>query len=153
MNIIYLSMISIFSLSLLAGNCRAVTAELRVCRELELSLAVEFIDNNKDLPKSLDEFAGISMMKKGLMESDLFRVKIINSLALVPGAPVIQSLPGIPQEYRGRRLFLVSREENVTKSSEKGRYAILIKPEELDSKPARTYSYFIPEEAAQIENI
>ena len=47
-------------------------------------------------------------------------------------------------------MFLISRDENSTKTAGSGRYVILIKPEELDSKSARTRSYFIPEETAQI---
>jgi hypothetical protein len=127
-----------------------IEAEMAFCRDLESSLNYQFIDDEKDLPTSWDDFAEIGMIKKKLLPRNSIQLKTINSLALVPGAPVIHAQPGIPGEYQGHRLFLISRTENITKPSGPGRYAILIKPEELDSRPIRTYSYFIPEETAQI---
>lgn len=121
---------------------------MRICGFLESCLVRQSIDDNKNLPTSWNDFEVISYIKKDLKNHSLFELKTINSFAIVPGAPLIQPESGISGEYRGHRLFLISREENITKYSGKGRCVILIKPEELDSKPVRTYSYFIPEETA-----
>lgn len=145
-----ITMLIVLGCTVLSNANSTISAELVICREIELSLKYQFINDHKDLPVSWAEFEGIRMTKAGLLQYESFRAKTINSFAIVPGAPIIQSQLGIPREYSGWRLFLISRDENPTKTSGSGRYAILIKPEELDSKSVRTYSYFIPEETAQI---
>lgn len=150
MKTLVISMLIVLGFTVLSNANSTSSAELVICREIESNLLNQFIDEHKNLPVSWAEFEGISMTKRGLLQYQSFRAKTINSLALVPGAPIIKSQLGIPREYSGWRLFLISRDKNFTKTSGDGRYAILIKPEELDSKSMRTYSYFIPEETAQI---
>jgi hypothetical protein len=127
-----------------------MTAEMIVSNNLVGEMYVQIDSIDQELPKSWDDFESIGMMKNQSLKHQLFRAKIINTFALVPGAPVIASQPGISREYYGHRLFLVSRVETFTKSQGGGRYAILIKPEELDSKPVRIFSHFIPEEIAEL---
>lgn len=140
----------VFGISALADEESRGIAQMNVCGSLERSLIDNYLIAKKRLPKSWDDFEEIALSKKGSLQLDAFRIKTINSFALVPGCPVIQTQPGIPSDYRGRRLFLISRQEVVTKSSQRGRCAILIEPEGIDSNPSRTYSYFISEEAAQL---
>lgn len=126
------------------------TAEMVQCTSYEMALNDEFISQGKELPRTWDAFALVQLIKKGTIQKQLFQLKTTNSFALVPGAPVIASGPGIPYEYANHRLFLISRHENITKQSQRGRYAILVKQEGVDEKPIRTWSYFIPEETAQL---
>jgi hypothetical protein len=125
------------------------TAEMRVSNDLVMEIIVQLDSPDKALPKSWDDFESIGMMKNGLLKHQLFRAKTMNSFALVPGAPVIDPQLEISREIRGHRLFLISREEKFIKSQGHGRYVILVKPEELDSKPIRIFSHFIPEETAE----
>jgi hypothetical protein len=138
------------SFSMFSNANSTISAKMMICIEIESNLLYQFVNVRKDLPVSWDEFQTISMTKSGLLQYQTFRAKTINSFALVPGAPIIQPQPGISREYSGHRLFLISRDETFTKTPVSGRYAILIKPEELDSKPVQTYSHFIHEETAQI---
>lgn len=126
------------------------SAQMGVCSFLQGLLEFQVFHESKDLPTSWETFEVIGTMKKGSSKKQLFEMKTINSFALVPSLPIIQSEPGIPGDYQGNRLFLISREENVTKASGRGRCAIFIKTEGSSSKPVRTFSYFIPEETAQI---
>lgn len=139
------SLISGFS----EGSTKSILG-ISVCDFLVSELYVIRDSGSKDLPKSWDAFESIRLMKDGSLRHQLSRAKAINSLSLVPRSPIIGADPGIPREYRGRHLFLISREENFTKFSGSGRCAILIKPEELDSKPLMIYSDFIPEETAKL---
>lgn len=126
------------------------TAEAGVVYNLGMELEVQIDSLGKELPKSWDDFETIGMMKNGLLKHQLFQAKTINSFALVPTAPIIEAQPGISQEYQGHRLFLISKKENFTTNKGSGRYAILIKPQELDSQPMRIFADFIPEGTAKL---
>lgn len=65
----------------------------------------------KSLPSSWDDFLSIRATNEGRMEPDLPRMRIVNSFALVPGAPVISPDLRIPREYAGFRLILINRAE------------------------------------------
>jgi hypothetical protein len=128
----------------------SITAQMGICNQIEMSLSFRLINEKKEIPKSWDELIDIEMAKKRPLDRNGFRVKTINSFALVPGAPLIQSQSEIPREYRNHRLFMISREENIGKVSMRGRYAILIGSDGTDSKSLRSFSYFIPEETAKL---
>ena len=131
------------------GSTKSISG-IRICNSLVGELYVFLESGRKDLPKSWDAFESIRLMKSGSLKHQLSRANIINSLSLVPGSPIIDEYPGISRDYRGLRLFLISREEIFTESSGSGRCAILIKPEELDSKPLMIYSDFITEDTAKL---
>ena len=105
-----------FCLSALSNAESRGTAQMTVCGSPESTLIDDFIGAKKGLPTSWDDFEEIALLKKGSLQLDSFRIKTTNSFALVPGAPVIQAESGISRDYQGRRLFLISREENLTKS-------------------------------------
>lgn len=113
-------------------------------------LEYEFIGTGKGIPKSWDDFSEIRMMKDGILQMQLFRVRTINSFALVPNTPVIPPETGIPKDYIGSRSFMISRSENFTASGIAGRYAILLSTEKNVSKSVRTGSYFIQEKIAEL---
>lgn len=143
--VLLVSLISSFS----EGSTKSISG-IRICNSLVGELYVFRESGKKDLPKSWDAFESIRLMKSGSLKHQLSRAKIINSLSLVPGSPIIDADPRIPREYRGLRLFLISREGSFIDSSGSGRCAILIKPEELDSKPLVIYSDFITEDTAKL---
>ena len=126
------------------------SSQLRVCQFLESMLMFQVFEEKKKLPSSWDTFDVINLMRKKPLHSQLHQMKTINSFVIVPGAPVIQDQPGISREYKGQRLFLISREENVTRFTGNGRCAIFIKVDGVDSNPVRTSSRFIPEAEAQM---
>lgn len=132
------------------ADSKAVSSEMRVCRFLERLLDFQINHEKRELPTSWETFDVIGLMKKNPLKQQLFESRVVNSFALVPDTPLIQPQPGISPDYLGHRLFLISREQNITKSAGNGRCVILIKPVELDSQPVRIYSDFIPEETAQI---
>jgi hypothetical protein len=144
----------VFSVALIMTNAlladsKRVSFEMGVCQSLEFDIAYRLDHEGKGVPSKWNDFVTVERMQSGMVEHQLGTAKAINSFALVPGAPVIGEGPGISPDYIGHRLFLISRAENFTKNSGSGRCAILIKPKDLDSKPSRTFSYFIPEEAAK----
>lgn len=120
-----------------------------VCQNLEADVAFRLDHEGKAIPVTWDDLVTVEKMKNGMVKHQLNTAKAINSFALVPGSPKIGVGPGISQDYGGHHLFLISRVENFTRNSGSGRCAILIKPQDLDSKPVRTFSYFIPEDAAK----
>lgn len=132
------------------SQARGISGEMGVCRELEIELSFRLKQEQKGLPDSWDDFIGVVAVKKGQLELESFRVKAINSFALVPGAPVIQTQKGIPREYQGYRLVLISREENITERAGTGRCALFADPGGQNSKQFPVYSAFIPEETAKL---
>lgn len=132
-------------------NCEATSRgnrKLGVAYLLEGSLRGKL--SNQPLPDSWDEIEPVVEIRKMDPRGSLHVMKTINSFALVPGAPVIIKEPGISYEYYGKRLFLISRSEDVIPPDSPGRYVILIDPEGTDPKTMRAYSYFIPEATAQL---
>lgn len=132
------------------SNSSLQATEMGVCRDLEMSLMMQFIEEGKALPKTWDDFQEVGLIKKNPSGRDLFKINSINSFSLVPNIPLIKDQAGISHEYRGLRLFLISRQGIDTKSSGVGRCVILVKQGETESKFIRAYSYFIPEETAKI---
>lgn len=127
-----------------------ISAEFGFCKEFEFSLGFRLEHENKGIPTAWEEFEAIEMMKSGSMALQLRRAKAINSFALVPGAPMIESDAGIPREYAGYRLVFISRAESQTKLAGNGRCALLADPRGQNSKQFRAYSVFFSEEVTQI---
>ena len=106
--------------------------------------------SNQPLPSSWDEIEPIAEIRKMDPRGSLYTMRTINSFSLVPGAPVIIKEPGISREHYGKRLFLISREEEPVQFNSPGRCVVLVDPKSIDATALRTYSYFIPEASAQL---
>lgn len=121
---------------------------LNVSGGIALQLDTTLNDQGGELEDSWDDFIQIRMIKNGILEKSGYTIKTINSFALVPGAPVIQSQPGVPRELVGYQLFLTSREETILRNK-RGRCMIFIKLPRNKPGRARILSPFVPEERAQ----
>ncbi len=132
------------------ATSRSLSREMNVCYDLEAFLIVRLNYEKKGLPESWNDFEEVAMNLMGLSKTSPLRREAINSFALVPGAPVIKPHPKIPVKYSGNRLILISRIENVVNPSLRGRYAILVEPQESVSQVVKAHSYLIPEETAQV---
>ncbi len=128
----------------------SISPDMRICRDIEMDLNLTFIKNHKELPSSWDEFTEVKMTNTGSTERNIFRMKTINSFALVPNRPEIKLDQGIPKEYSGKFLYLIGKKEINSKNSGSGRCAILIAPSKTDTATVVTYSYLIPEDIAKI---
>jgi hypothetical protein len=121
--------LSYFTLISKAGGLRTETSI--VYGNISMVITWEFIDQGKSLPTSWEEISMVrEMLENPTSSSNFYRLKIINSMALIPGAPRIRQEKGIPHNYWGCRLFAVSRDKNldygiidpVTGKSAGGRY-------------------------------
>jgi hypothetical protein len=148
--ILFVMLVVLFATGFLHGHAISSFSELRACQNLELDVSYRIGQEGKGIPESWDELMTIERMKAGMVKHRLNIAKAINTFALVPGAPVIGSRNGISRDYSGHRLFLISRNEIVAESLGSGRCAILVKPLELDDRPVRVISCFVPEETAKI---
>ncbi len=134
------------------SRCQAdvsIAPEVRICRDVEMDLNHTFIKKFKELPSSWAEFTEVKMTNKGTSERNTFRIKTINSFALVPNRPKIKLDSEIPTEYSGKFLYLIGKHEVISKNSGVGRCAILLAFSEKDPTGLVTYSYLIPEDIAK----
>jgi hypothetical protein len=138
----------IFLISDLGADSKFLSFEMRVCQSLAMELSVYWEESEK-LPISWEDFDSVKFAKNGKLKHQLSRVKAYNSLALLPSFPTIIDKPGVSREHIGCKLYLISRNEEIARTGVKGRYAVLIKTEALDSSPIMFFSAFITEKEAQ----
>lgn len=84
------------------------TDSLSVCREIGVSLTLEYLKQGRSLPDSLNRLEGFREYRRG----DLWALRIANSMAVVPGAPVIRLEQGISRDRVGPKLFAIGRYES-----------------------------------------
>lgn len=136
-------------------SSKSIQAERKVPKELGFArLMTGLLANNvllggNRIPEGWSDFMLVNYMKKEAIHS-AFSLKSINSFALVPHSPVIKENKGIPTEFSGKRLFLISRYKIHTASSDQGRCVILIYPSANESDKIISAAYFIPEITAQL---
>jgi hypothetical protein len=133
----------IIPLLIIILSCSATLSEARsfesaravIYGSVSMSIAVELIEQGKSIPDSWEGIPLVSeMLKNPQLSSNFSRLKVINSMALIPGAPAIQQEEGIPKRYWGCRLFAVSRDQlgpretldPVTGEFHRGRYCVSI---------------------------
>lgn len=98
-----------------AGGDATIT--LGICRDISMSLKDDFIDQGKSLPASFEDFP----MLKSSVEKYPGILKHLNTLAIVPNAPIIGEELGISRSLSGRRIFAISR--NVSFDYAKNKYS------------------------------
>ncbi len=117
-----------------------------VYSSVSMSIAFELIEQGKSIPDSWEGIPLVSeMLKNPQSSSNFYRFKVINSMALIPGAPTIQQEEGIPKRYWGCRLFAVSRDQlgpretldPVTGEFNRGRYCVAINGSDRGSMGVR----------------
>ena len=124
-------------------------------RALEQDLAINYMGKGVALPTRLEEFEGMRLVAGiGKKRLSPHGIKAINSFVIVPNAPEIKKVSGIPDTLVGKRLYIISRFPNHDRAPagadpsdplSGGRQAILIS--EADSK---TDIPWIPEPTAQL---
>lgn len=116
-----------------AGNDS--TPALSIFRDITVCLKEDYLSKGKKLPDSLNE---IPMFREMTINAwkDVRSLKLINTLALVPGAPLIRQEDGISPSHWGSKMFAISRTHNTEYSNhtfngnpEEGRYYITITPD------------------------
>jgi hypothetical protein len=133
MKIIVFLMIILSCLSTVSRARSLETATSVVYGDISMSIAFEIA--NHSIPISWEGVPRIQeMLKNPTSSSYYFKFKVINSMALIPGAPTIQQEEGIPNKYVGCRLFAVSRDsiaqgeaiDPTTGKLKMGRYCVSI---------------------------
>jgi hypothetical protein len=110
-------------------------------------MAMAISDTEQSPPNSLEDVA----LLREVAESSPWIIKKINTVALVPGAPVIQPAPGISSKYQGKRFFAVGRTTNSDYArgsedspKEPGRYFIFFEKDGMSGD-----AHWIPESQIQ----
>ncbi len=124
--------------------------EWGVARMLTSSIYNNELLDGKRIPDTWEDLIEISWIKSGKISKSSYYIKVVNSFALVPTCPVIKKDSKIPNEYSGKRLFLISRYQIYTSSSTQGRCMILIDPPSAESGKIISAPYFVPEATAQL---
>ncbi len=128
---------SCFYGNLIAGG--GAPPGLVICRQLGISIALEVIQEGQAIPASWENIPMIREKLDHLLEQNPNELILINTMALVPGAPGIKSMPGLPKDYQDRRLFAIGRKPSFDFSStqsegtEGGRYYIAITADGSDT--------------------
>lgn len=123
--------------------------EFGCARLMTVQLSNNSLLGGKSIPEGWSDFMFVNYMKTEARPS-AYIFKLINSFALVPTCPSIKKSPGIPTEYSGKRLFLISRYKIYAASSFQGRCMILINPPSAETGKIISAPYFIPEATAQL---
>jgi hypothetical protein len=124
--------------------------EWGMARMLTSSLYNNELSGGKRIPDTWEDMVEISWTRSGKISQSAYYIKLVNSFALVPTSPVIKKDSKIPNEYSGKRLFLISRYQIYTASSTQGRCMILIDPPSAESGRIISAPYFVPEATAQL---
>lgn len=130
-----------------------MSAARNACNIVETVIWDEFLNQGKNLPSTWQEIPTFRDIDDAELSRDLGTYKQINSLALVPDAPIIRDATGITPNFSGRRLFAISRkpapyEKTTDQNSgpaKYGRYAILVAKDGSEIMPN-----WIPEPVVQI---
>jgi hypothetical protein len=120
-----------------------ITQEGYFCRQIEMSLAVEFLHEGKPFPRSFDEM----QLLREMVARDPETSRSINGMVIVPDIPKISDQNGISYVRSGRRLFAISRKAvaHSENKDELGRYSVWISKNEKDVIPD-----WMPEAEAQL---
>lgn len=136
----------------LSSPCRGGEGayEITVCMDLAAQLSYDFRRENGDvLPEKWEDFMGIRMLKDGKLDEDVGYMEAINSMSLVPGAPVIRADPRISQEFVGFGLLMISKENtSYDRLDGDGRYAILVGPKTENPNDRLFPTHFVPKISA-----
>ena len=110
-----------------------ITQEGYFCRQIEMSLAVEFLREGKSLPRSFDEM----QLLQEIVLRDPESSRSINEMVIVPHTPKILFQEGISYTRSDRRLFAISRKPVAHSRNENdlGRYSVWISKDEKDVIP------------------
>ena len=113
------------------------------CRQIEMSLAEEFLKAKKPLPSSFEEME----LLREIVARDPEDSRSINGMVIVPEAPKISSQRGISRTRSDRRLFAISRTAGERKAApnELGRYSVWISRDGTYATPE-----WIPESEVQL---
>ncbi|MEO5716495.1 MAG: hypothetical protein ABIT37_23660 [Luteolibacter sp.] len=149
LNLIVATCIGLSSLCLASVDS---TPTMSICRNLEQIVWNEFLAQGKKLPVNWDDIQAIQEMKQNHASYAVREFKLYNSLAIVPGAPIIAQQPGISQNHANRKLFAISRTSNfdyatkdqIQKATDAGRFAILVSSDDSEIAPS-----WIPEPEIQ----
>ena len=133
MNLVGVILALILSVKLSDGRTY-MTAPMAACRNIEIELAIQFIEPRQPLPKTWQEILFVRRIFDNPESGNLDTMRWTNALAIVPGAPVVKPTEGIKRLRAGMRLFAISRERTqlsdpVTKEASTGRCAIFVDPD------------------------
>lgn len=104
----------------------------------------KFLSQGKKLPVSWDEIQAIQEMKQNHSSYPAGEFRLFNSLALVPGSPIIKQEAGISQNHSNRKLFAVSRisnfdyaeKDHVQNAADAGRFVMLVSSDNSEIAPS-----------------
>lgn len=147
-SIIFVSVISILFNFAFAKS--GFPKEWGVARMLTSSIYNNELLGGKRIPDTWEDLIEINWIKSGKISKSSYYIEIVNSFALVPHSPAIKKDSKMPNEYLGKRLFLISRYQIYTASSTQGRCMILIDPPSAESGKIISAPYFVPEVTAQL---
>lgn len=116
------------------------SGNMLIFRSLTIAIMDGYVTDNKQLPTSWDDIPMIRNMKGDPSVQNPRELKVINMLALVPNAPVLEITHGVSPRLRGMKLFAISRFESVDPVFSKkaddlmegGRYLILVSQDMSD---------------------
>lgn len=130
-----------------------ITSSKAVYKDVTLIIWNDYLREGKELPVSWKEIPTLKEMvaDQSVRHADAF--KVLNSMAIVPGAPIIFAEPGVSTIFSGRRLFAIAKKWDFENSKpglssdplDGGRNAILITADGSD-----VISNWIPEGQARL---
>lgn len=154
MKIMFLSLFFFSQFSVLAYSRSESTPNMQICRDVEMSLAYDFLIPEKPLPDSFEEMPFIRECVDRIWSNPEYQISILNNLAIVPDAPEIKPQDGVRGEFMNHQLFAISREFNydyAAKDTDQsdplngGRFAIVISRDGKSASPS-----WIPESEARM---
>ncbi len=153
-NIIFIIIFLVYSFESLVARVEMSDTSV-TCRNMIFFLWEDFLNKGSDLPSSFDDIQSYRDVLETYSNPRTLvgTIGIINRLAIVPDAPVIQAGEGISRERQNRRLFAISRSMSFDYPSPEptgdlpkgGRFAIVITPDGSDALP-----YWISESEARL---
>lgn len=130
--------------------------ELRICEDLLRQVVVEYLEEGRPMSGSWNEFAEVRLTLEGVSTPSRTRMEFINTLAVVPGVPVVRLKDAesrrdldIPWRFTDFGVLLISRKVTVRAvDGAAGRYVALIVSGDGQPEGVRAYARFVPEETA-----
>jgi hypothetical protein len=138
MKIIISGVLFLLSLMSALGREKGASASLHIFQQITISLATDYIEKKVALPKSFEDISSIQQLALG----HPIYIKHLNTLTIVPEAPLIQRKTGSLNGSYAHRLFAIARKPDDLPKI--GRQVILIRQEDLGCITA-----WIPESEAQ----
>jgi hypothetical protein len=150
-NLVLVILFLLVSIHSISGRSEMNQAK-HACNLIEIAILDELLSEGKDLPNAWDQIPMIRAMKNSISTQSLSTLEHINSLSLVPNAPLIRATVGISLDNSNQKLIAISRiaETHFPGSKienndlTKGRYIILFS---VDQR--KTESRWISESEAQ----